>query len=262
MSIYVDVLIFTNIIINYCILSLTRKFLQIKTTELRIILASLVGALFSLSVLLGILPAMLSLSIKLISTFTMCSIAFTNNNHNVAVYLKSVFFTFVFSFILCGIILAVHNVTQTDDIAVINDTVYFCVDSISLIITSISTYIIITFVQKIFNCNIENTIVNLKITIENQEYSCVGKIDTACTVTEPFTGAPVIIAENSMFKSIEKPFRVIPYKALGSQGIMNGVKAQQIIIDNKVVEKDVYIGLFDGKIDPQFKAIINHNIMR
>ena len=44
---YIDVLIFTNVIINYCILSASKKFLHIKTSQIRIVLASIWSIVFS-----------------------------------------------------------------------------------------------------------------------------------------------------------------------------------------------------------------------
>lgn len=91
---------------------------------------------------------------------------------------------------------------------------------------------------------------------------CLAKIDTACSVTEPFSGSPVIIVENSVLNQKIETNRIIPYKALGAEGVLKGFKADVINIDKKVIDKDVYIGIYDGTIDPTFKAIINHKIVR
>lgn len=260
MVVYIDVLIFTNIIINYCILSLTKKFLHIKVKEFRIILSAFVGALFSLTVFIESLSEILSITLKLLCTIVMCLIAF--NITQIKIYIKCVCATFGFSVMFCGVMIFVHNFSKAKNIAIINDTVYFQIDSITLILLSIITYIVITVIQRIVSNDFQNTIVNLKIKIKNDDYSCVAKIDTGCSVTEPFSGAPVIIVESSLLNDINDANRVIPYKALGCDGILKGIKADKITIDKKVIEKDVYIGIYKGTIDPQFKAIINHKIVR
>lgn len=127
---------------------------------------------------------------------------------------------------------------------------------------TISIYIIIILAQRLLKHDIINTIVNLQITFKDIEFKCVAKIDTACSVTEPFSGNPVIIVEKAVLNQNIETNRIIPYKALGAQGILKGFKADKINIDKKVIDKDVYIGIYDGLIDPQFKAIINHKIVR
>lgn len=260
MIVYIDVLLFTNIIINYCILSLTKKYLHIKTTEFKIITSSLVGSTFSLVVFIQSVPDSLSLVFKLVCVSTMCFIAFSARD--IKTYIKCVSATFAFTVIFSGGILLIHNYTRTENIAVINDTVYFQIDSIKLILISLGTYILISVVQRITKNDLHNTVVSLKFTVNETEYSCIGKVDTGCSVTEPFSGAPVIIVETSLLKSDVVTNRLIPYKALGTEGILNGIKADKIFIDKREINKDIYIAIFQGVIDSQFKAIINHNIVR
>lgn len=190
----------------------------------------------------------------------MCLIAFKPKQ--IIVVLKSVCATFIFTVLFCGVILLIHNFTRADTIAIINDTIYFQIDSVKLIIISVVVYTIIMLIQRIIKSDFNNTIANLKFTIQGIEYSCYGKIDTGCTVTEPFSGAPVVIVEKGVITNSIIPNRIIPYKALGSEGILDGIKAEKVVIDKRLVEKDVYIAIYKGCIDPQFKAIINHNLTR
>ncbi|MBQ6626687.1 MAG: hypothetical protein IIX27_05290, partial [Ruminococcus sp.] len=73
----------------------------------------------------------------------------------------------------------------------------------------------------------------------------------------------VIIAEKSILKDLElsKP-RIIPYHVLGNNSMMYAVKANKVYIDNKEINKEVYIAVFDGFIDNSVKAIINSEILR
>ena len=260
MVIYIDVLLFTNIIINYCILSLTQKFIHIKTKEIRLIISAIVSSFFSLVVLIDNIPNFLSLVIKLICAILMCLLAFKFDNG--ITILKCICINFVFSVIFCGTMILIHNLTDARNLAIINDTVYLQIEPVKLILLTIVIYGIIILAQRLLQNDIVNTIVNLTITIKDKNYTCIAKVDTACSVTEPFSGCPVIIMEKSVIRQDIETNRVIPYKALGYQGILNGIKADKINIDKKVIDKDVYIGIYDGLIDPQFKAIINHKIVR
>ncbi len=258
--VYVDVLIFINIIINYCILSLTQKFLCYKTNQIRLILAAFVGAISSLVVFLPIFSTLISYIIKFIVSALICIIAFKHNN--LSMYMRSMLSTFVFSVIFCGIMILIYQSAKPENMAIINDTVYFDIDPLILILISLLIYLLIMLIQRIFSQNVSNTLVNLSIHIGTNVYNCIGKIDTGCSVLEPFTGAPVIIIEKSILDNLNTTTRIIPYKVLGHDGILNAVKADKVLIDKKEIEKIIYIGIFDGKIDNQIKAIINSEIVR
>lgn len=261
MVIYIDVLIFLNVIINYCILCVTRRFLNLKTKHSRLILASFVASLFTLIVFLDINSAIISTLIKLLCVTLMCFIAFFKTD--VFTYIKSVCATFIFTLVFSAIAISYYQIFKPKNMVIVNDMVYVHIKPISMIIISAVIYILFLSAKKLLSQNTFNSLVSVKITIDNKEYTCIGKVDTGNSVVEPFSGSPVIIAEKSIFQNIQPATtRVIPYAVLGNNGILNGIKAQKVYIDNKEVTKEVYIGIFDGEIDLNFKSIINSNILR
>ncbi len=261
MVIYIDVLLFTNILIDYCILSLSKKFLHINTKEFRLILGAIAGALFSLTIFLPSVNTFSSLFIKLICSITMCFISF--GYRNIKQYIKCISCVFFFTVVFCAMMIAFYQLVKPNKMAVVNDNIYFQIDAVLLIVLSVVIYIVIILLQKILGGNISDALVHLKVTIENKEYSCIGKIDTGCTLTEPFSNSPVIIMEKYLLDGVsEQKKRIIPYRVLGGDGIIYAVKAQKVSIDKKEITKDIYIGIFEGRIDPCFQAIINHNIIR
>lgn len=261
MVIYIDVLIFTNIIINYCILATTRKFLHIRISELRVILGAVTGGMCAMSVFLNIESNLLSLLVKLTVTIIMCTIAFAHTD--IKQYIKCICATFAFSVMFCGVMILLYQIAKPNNMAIVNDTVYFQVEPAVLIIISITVYIVLIVLQRVLNADVTNTIVSVKMLINGNEYSCIGKIDTGSSVVEPFSGAPVIITEKKLLNNLTPEYpRIIPYKGIDSGGIMYAVKADKVTIDKKEIPKDIYIGIYDGEIDKQIKAIINYQITR
>ncbi len=261
MVIYIDVLVFTNIIINYCILSASQKFLHIKTSQIRLVLASLFAAVFSLTALINNLHFLTSLFLKIVCAGVMCLIAFYKNSF--ISYIKSIAVTFIFSMIFSSGVMLYCEIVKPKNVAIINDTVYFNINPLLLIVVTVAVYIILLILQRVFRNDVKNTDVELKIDINNSIYTCKGRVDTGSNAIEPFSGAPVIITEKSILKDIElsKP-RVIPYHVLGNNSMMYAVKANEVYIDNNIIDKEVYIAVFDGFIDNSVKAIINSEILR
>lgn len=260
-TIYIDVLIFTNVIINYCILSAVKKFLHLKVKEYRIILSSIVGAICSLVVLFDNINSIVSIIIKLFVSFLITIIGFYNRN--IKECIKLTMWTFAFCMIFNGVLIAVYQIIKPKNMAIINDTVYFQCNPITLIIISVCIYILILIVMKILDNDIDNFEVSLEVKCCNQTIECKAKVDTGCNVVEPFSQEPVIIIEESIFKAnVTENLRIVPYNALGSQGILKAYKAKEVYIDKKRIDKIIYIGVYNGKIDENFKAIINAQILR
>lgn len=259
--IYLDVLLFTNLIINYCILSLTEKFLHLKTSRFKLISASLIGAISSLIVFLPTLPTALSYLIKIIIASIMCCIGF--KTVNLISYFKAITCIFTITIIFCGASVLIYQNLNSDKIAIVNDIVYFQIDPILLILISILIYLFVILIQRAFKDDTSNSIVNIRLVHNNHTFCCVGKIDTGCTVVEPFSSAPVIIVERSVFKAADiSTNRIIPFKALGNSGIINAFKPDKLYISNKEIFKKVYVGIYENAIDLNIKAIINSEIIR
>lgn len=261
MVIYIDVLIFTNTIIDYCILTTTKKFLHIKVSQIRIILGAIAGGVSALCVFFDISSNLLSLLVKFVITVIMCTISFLHTD--IKQYVKCAFATFAFSVMFSGLMTLLYQTAKPKNMAIVNDIVYFQIEPAVLIIISIVIYAVLTIVQRVLKTDITNTIVNVKMFVGGIEYNCIGKIDTGSSVVEPFSGAPVIIAEKKLLNNVNlnKP-RIVPYKGLGKSSIMYAVKADKVAIDKKEINKDIYIGIYDGEIDKQIKAIINYQITR
>lgn len=261
MVIYIDVLIFLNIITNYCILCATRRFLNLDIKHSKLLLASFTGALFTLTLLLDINSLIFTLLIKIVCISFMCFIAFFKKD--IYTYIKCLFTTFVFTVIFSAVSIAYYQIFKPKNMTIINNIMYIHVKPISLILISTIIYILILISKRLLLHNSLNYTVKVKILINNAECSCIGKIDTGNSVVEPFSGAPVIIAERSLFPEVStSASRIIPYTVLGGSGILYGIKPQKLYIDDVEINKEVYIGIYDGKIDLSFKSIINSNILR
>lgn len=261
MIVYVDALIFTNLIINYCILSTTKKYLHIKTKEIRLITSALIGAVFSLIAVIPNINSFVLILIKFLCANVMCYVGY--GFMSLKKYMKRIFFLFFFTTTFTALMIALYEVFKPEIMYILNDTVYFNIDPVQLIIITIIIYLSVLLIQRLLKTNISSTLVNLSFSIAEKQYSCIGKVDTACTLTEPFSGSPIIIAEKELLKDfIPKSYRIVPYKALGSNGILIAVKADNVYIDKNRISKDIYICIHEEQIDPNFQAIINYEIIR
>ena len=258
--IYVDVLIFVNIIINYLILSITKRYLHIDAKVYRLIISSVVSSLSSLLIFLKVYNEIYSFSVKLLVCVIMVFIAFKLKSFK-EFYTYSVTL-FIVTVIFSGFMITIYNVFKPQNMFIINDIIYFEFNPIVMIAISFIIYLIVLLITKLFSEKVKNTIVHVKIYINEHEYYCKGKIDTGCNAVEPFSGSPIIIVEKSILNTDNFEFkRIVPYKTVNGESIMYAVKAQKVEIDKENINKEIYIGSVNS-IDKDIKAIINSEIIR
>ena len=95
--IYIDVLICVNLVINYFLILATSKFLYLKLKRLRLILGEVLGAVYSLYILLPDYSVFVSLIIRLFMAVTIMGAVFGFKNFKILA--KSVAYFFVVSFL-------------------------------------------------------------------------------------------------------------------------------------------------------------------
>ena len=258
--IYVDVLLFANTIINYIILAAAEKLFKLTTGTLRIVSASLTGSLFSLIILADIRSFTFSVLIKAISTLAVSAIAF--RFESVKGFLKNTLMTFSVSVIFSGLMTAIYQLFRPPNMLIINDIVYFEFDPLVMLTVTALIYLIIFIIERLLRERLKSTVVKLSVSISGKDYDIVGKIDTGCSLTEPFSGAPVIIIDSGTYTTeITENSRVIPYTALSGSSVLFGNKADTVIIDGKKIHKDIFIA--STKIDSSaYSAIINPEVLR
>ncbi|MBQ3284032.1 MAG: sigma-E processing peptidase SpoIIGA [Ruminococcus sp.] len=260
MTVYVDILLFVNTIINYAILMTAERLLKRNIRLYRILLGAFTGSLFSLLIFFDANSRFFLFLLRILSSALITMIAF--GFHSKAEYIKAVLCSVLTSVGYCGFFILFYQIFKPPDMIIVNDVVYLQNDPLRLVLLTAVIYVVLLIVNKLFSERIKSTVVTLQFTIRQNTYSCVGKIDTGCHLREPFSSAPVIIADSSVFAiDINQPFRVIPYSSLGGSSILNGVKADSVIIDQRTIEKDIYIA--SGDIgNPNYQAIINSDIIR
>lgn len=234
--------------------------LKLRSRTWRIILASFVGSLFALAVLIDLRSFLLSVAIRIISTLTIVMIAFAF--HSFKELCKHSLLTLCVSFVFSGVMIAVYQLFRPPNMQIVNDIVYFDVDPLLLLVLTGVIYCIMYWIERLFRERVKATVVRLEFTVCGLSVSCMGKLDTGCSLTEPFSGAPVIIADSSVLTVPEVPERrVIPYSTVGGSSVLFGIRAQSVTINGKPVEKEIYIA--QGEVhSSSYQAILNSDIVR
>ena len=248
MTVYADILIGVNIIINFLLLMLTGKICKTGYKTIRVIAAAFLGGLFSLYIFLPQSHIAIELAIKssICLLITFVGFGFCGIKH----FIKTTFCFLCCNMLFGGIVLAVWGVFKPNGIIVNNGMVYFDVSPILLISTTIISYFAITLISR-FTKNNGNKInlFNIKIFYKENSVDALCLMDTGNSLTDNLSDRPVILINQALaFRLLEQEltlntvpkndlrgFRVIPYHSVGSEGLLPAFKADYIILNNKKI---------------------------
>lgn len=290
MTIYIDVVLIENILMNYIILFTTGLILKIKIKHLRLILASFIGAIYSIIAYMGILEIYSSIVLKIILSIIIVYIAF--NPQNIKKLWKDILIFYMVSFVFGGAAFALIYIVKPQDILMKNGLFLGTYPLKTVLLGAIVAFIIIITAFTVVKTKIskKDMYCQIKIKINGKYIKAKTMIDTGNMLKEPITNTPVIIVEHILLyecmpkeilnnleniiggdfsqvpEDIRKKYisklKLIPYSSLGKQnGMLIGIKPEtvKIITDEQEEErKNVIIGIYNKSLTKkgEYRALI------
>ena len=259
--IYADVLVIVNIYINYILLRLCSKIARREAKSLRLFSASLVGGLYSLIILIDSVPDWLITVTKLVVGVLMLVIAFGFGNKRAFLRLTGAFLLVDIAF--AGLMLALWLIFAPSTMVYCCGIVYFNINTMTLLILTVVCYLITGLAAKLIAFKTpKNTVYRLTVRFCSSEFICHAFFDTGNTLTEPFSGYPVIIIDptvkdengislSEVFDKSGKLCRIIPCSTLGQRSALTAFRPDSVKISGLECEFEtnkVYIALSKDKI--------------
>lgn len=262
MTVYVDTLLCVNLFIDYIILYAIRKYLRINSKSARMIIGSVVGAVSVLGVFLPFYTRLFSVFYKLITAMVTVFCAF--GKAKIKTFLiRTVAFLGV-SIGFSGIVTLVCLTIKPKGIVVWGDAVYFDISPIMLIVCTLIAFISLSIFEKLKEKIRPRTRIH-RITVycEDSTATFDSLVDTGCSLKEPFSGLPVIVAEKELIgtnKLNEERMRIVPFKTLSGEGMIKAFKPKKVEIDGKEIVNGCYIGLSEGVLKSEIKSLMGAEI--
>jgi len=287
-SVYIDILIALNIFVNYFLLLETAFISHENPKRLRILLASALGGVYSLIIILPAMNALLSMFLKLVFSTTIILAAFKIKNLRHFLRMFATFFAV--NFIFAGLMFAVWVALKPNSMQFNNGAVYFDINILTLTVMTVFCYIVVTLISKLARRNSSHDkIIDLTIIIENKTVSGKALIDTGNSLRETFSGTPVVVAEYSFLKDIlpdelgeymndstcletdkisdeyKGKIRLIPFSSIGGEGLLKAFRPDSITLyDGKkyITINSVYVAVKNIALsNGEYIAIINPSML-
>lgn len=269
-TVYLDVLIGVNLFINYFLLLAVARFLHIPSKRGRMVAGAALGAFYALSIFLPGLHPVLSLLIKLLMSGSIVWLAFPIQSWKT--FLRALAGFYLTSFAFAGFMLCLWYFVAPQGLLIKNSVVYFDVSPLFLLCATVACYFAIRLVQRITGRQRPEALF-CPITIQRggQESRCTAKVDTGNTLTEPFSGFPVVVVQEEAVQAVvpqqqeQTAFRLVPYGAVGGGGVLSAFRPEKLVISagKRVIEtRDVYIAVSQEPLsNGEFQALLHPDLL-
>ena len=282
MTVYLDIVLIENILMNYIILFATGFIQKNEMSQIRLIISSIFGGIYAIVSYLNIIPIYSNFFMKILLSIIMVYIAF--NPQNYKKMLKTILLFYLTSFVMGGCALALLYIINPQNINFENGVLIGTYPLKVTIIAGIIGFIVIQIAFRINKRQVKKKDMYCKLDVViNKKISKIkAYVDTGNMLKEPITNIPVIIVEKEKIKNLinidldkiiggdsqninKIKFRIIPFNSIGKQnGMLIGIKPDFVKVmfeDNEKYIEDVIIGIYDKKINKEYSALIGLELL-
>lgn len=280
MTIYIDIVIIENLIMNYIILCATGIVSKNKISHLRLIMASLLGAIYSVVAYMKILEIYSNIVLKILLSVIIVYIAY--NPQTVKKLWKTLVMFYLVSFVFGGVAFSLIYIIKPQDIIMKNGLFLGTYPLKTIILGAIVAFAIIIIAVKIIRKKFttKDMICDIEIMLNNKKINTKALIDTGNMLKEPITNTPVVVVEKILlYECIPKEIlnninqiiggdlekipqqiqsqyisklKLIPFSSLGKQnGMLLGIKVQQIKIikeSEEITKENIIVGIYQQSL--------------
>lgn len=295
MTIYIDIVLIENLLMNYIILFTTSLILKIKVNHVRLILAGIIGAIYSVFAYMGILQGKASIILKFILSIVIVYVAFYPQT--LKKLWKDLLLFYLTSFVFGGAAFALIYIVKPQDIIMKNGLFLgtyplktVILGAIVAFVVSVTAFAVVKnkFGKKQLICEIE-------IKLNGKIIKTKAMIDSGNLLKEPITNNPVIVVERMLLyecmpkeilnnlesiiggdfekipENIKQEYisrlKLIPYSSLGKQnGMLLGIKSEylKVITEEQESKKEnVIIGIYKDSLTKrgEYQALIGIELL-
>ena len=236
MTVYADILILTNFIVDYFLISLSCRFLHKKPRFCRLVLSALSGGVFSLYIFLPQSNFFIQTIVHILMCAILCLVAF--GFINTKSFLRSVAVLFCVNFAYSGAMIALWLIFEPYGMVINNSMVYFNISPLFLIIFSVVGYFGTLIVRRLLKRNFsQNIYCDVTICCKDKSITLCGIIDTGNGLSDVFGMSQIFITEDEIItrllaeeKNNPTRFRKIPCSTVSGECLLDGFRIDGAVI--------------------------------
>ena len=250
-TVYADVLVFLNTVIDYVLLLITAAVGGRKIHRLRLLAAAFLGGAYSLILLLPALSGPVLTVSRLLSAALITAVAFPIRSPGAFLYQWGLFY--LAGFLLAGAMTALWFIFSPRQMLMQNGVVYFHLQPAVLILGVLGVYLAARVVlHRFVGTDPEQGRVTLILKKGTLQVKTAAMTDTGNRLSDPFTGCPLILCsaqtaepflpaavkdyfgggENAMETALKQGIRFVPYEGVGTRGFLPMIELDEIQVSD------------------------------
>ncbi len=295
MTIYIDVVLIENLIMNYIIIYATAIVLKNKKSHVRFFLASLLGAIYTIISYTSELEVYTSIILKILLSIIIVYISY--NPQTMKKMWKDIVIFYLVSFVFGGVAFSLIYIIKPQEVLMRNGLFLGTYPLKTIALGTIVAFVLIILTVKIIKTKIskKDMFCNIEIKINEQIIKTKAMVDTGNLLKEPITNTPVIVVEHTLLyncmpkeilnntenilggdvekipKEIREKYisklKFIPFSSLGKQnGMLIGIKPDYVEIENEetsIKKENVIIGIYNKSLTNrgEYRALIGIELL-
>lgn len=290
MTIYIDLVFLENVFMNCIIIYATAIILKKEIKILRILVGSIIGAVYACIYYISNMQIYSNIILKIILSMVIVYVSL--KSRGIKEFFRELLIFYLTSFTFGGVTFALLYFIKPENI-VYEQGSLIGVYPLKMILIGglVGFFLIVISFRSIKNkISKKDLLCNICIIFEKGKVDMKAIIDTGNFLKEPISGKPVIIVEKDVLKNVipmdvlenmeniingEKiddkfmsKIRLIPFSALGTEnGLLLGIKPEDFYINyhEKIVEnKNVIVGIYNKKLSKnnKYNALVGLDIIK
>jgi stage II sporulation protein GA (sporulation sigma-E factor processing peptidase) len=291
-AVYVDMLFLINFVMDFVVLWAAARLAQVRASLWRLALAAVLGALYSVLVLLPVFENLSRMEMKFFVSLGMAVIAYYPLPWKK--FGQAVLYFYFVAFTMGGAVLGFMYFSSSSSL-IANLPLHYLWLAVALITAGVLGKYGIAYIKK--NLLQDLLKVPVEICIHGKSFKVTGLVDTGNQLLDPLTRSPVVIVEYSVLKPylplelkniIDKngdvdlakltevvpaegntlSVRLIPFTTIGKRhGMLVGFRPDKITVftgDQQICKTDVVIGIYNRRLSPQgsYRALLHPDLIQ
>lgn len=270
MTIYIDVLLATNLAVNYFLLLAVSKVTRISLPLWRLLLGAAVGAIGSLYIFIPSPGIILGILSRPVFAAAIVFAAFGPRKIRIFLRIWAVFLgaTLLFG----GAMLGIYTIFKPRGMAIEGGVVYFDISPLLLVLSTSVCYCLLRLIQKLSELRHPNARrIELTLRLGQTTHRATAMVDTGHSLADPFTGAEVVMVSPHIANSLlpgsisaakqSGRYRLIPCSTANGGGILEGIRIDSINIGGRQVATNPVAAVCASIGSDDYDAIIGPTIL-
>ena len=236
MTVYADILILVNFIVDYFLLRLASRFVHKKPRLWRLLLGAAAGGVFSLYIFLPQTNFLIQSAVQILMCIILCLVTFGLGD--IKTFFRNAAVLFVVNFAYSGAMIAVWLIFKPYGMVINNSVVYFDISPLFLIFFSVIGYFVVLLLRKLLKKTFsQNTYCDVAVSCGNHSLKLSGIVDSGNSLTDVFGLSQVFITEQTVIDSLlgeekQNParFRKIPCSTVAGERLLDGYRIDGAVI--------------------------------